>query len=114
MPAWLLDWHAAPQAELQVAQSGWWHLHGWCMEANKATQWQGISTLLGRKHRAKSSRKPQNRDPLLEAEATQTCSRSEGQVLAAALAQPQGMRQLPVPCGLRSHTELWLGDMVAG
>lgn len=70
-----------------------------------------ISTLLGRKRSAKSSGKPQNRDTPLEAEATQTRSRSEGQVLAAALAQPQGMRQLPVSCGLWSHTEPWLGDM---
>lgn len=77
-------------------------------------QWQGISTLLERKRSAKPSGKPQNRDPLLEAEATQTRSRSESQVLAAALAQPQGMRQLPVPCGLRSHAEPWLGGMVAG
>lgn len=96
-----------------VAWSGWWHLQGSCTGANKAMQWQGISTLLGRKHSAKPSGKPQNRDPPLEAKATQTPSRSEGQVLAAALAQPQGMRQLPVPCGLWSHAEPWLGDTVA-
>lgn len=114
MPAPLLAWHAVPRTELQVTWSGWWHLHGLCMGANKAMQWQGISTLLGRKDSAKPSGKPQNRDPPLEAEATQACSRSEGQVLAAALAQPQGMRQLPVPCGLWSHAELWLRDKVAG
>lgn len=114
IPALLLAWHAVPRTELQVAQSRWWHLYGWCMGAQKATQWQSISTLLWRKHSAKPSGKPQNRDPLLEAEARQARSRSEGQVRAAALAQPQGMQQLPVPCGLRSHAEPWLGDMVAG
>lgn len=114
MPALLPAWHAVPRPELQVTQSGWRHLHGSCVGANKAVQWQGKSTLLGRTGSTKPSGKPQNRDPLLEAEATQAHSRSEGQVLAAALAQPQGMRQLPVPCGLWSHAEPWLTDVVAG
>lgn len=62
----------------------------------------------------KAALKPQNTGPLLEAEARQAGSRSEGQVLAAVLAQPQGMWQLPVSCGLRPHAEPWLADTAAG
>lgn len=82
-----------------AAPSGWYHLHHSCTGASKTVQWQRTSTLLGRKHSGKPSRKPQNTDPLLEAEDTQPHIRSEGQVLAAALAQPMGCSSSPCLLG---------------
>lgn len=52
-----------------AAPSGQCHLHYSCTGASNAVQWQRISTVLG-ENTGKPSRKPQNRDPLLEAEDT--------------------------------------------
>lgn len=54
MPALLLACHTVPRTNIQVAQLGRWHLHGWCTGANKTTQWQGMRILLGRKSSTKT------------------------------------------------------------